>query len=46
MSKGVQYETVKVPALHQGVGDALRSAFSPNTQALPADLIKLLDRLR
>jgi len=37
---------VTAPALHQGVGDALRSAFSPEYPRLPNELEELLDLLR
>jgi hypothetical protein len=37
---------VSPPAVHQGVGDALRSAFAPECPRLPNDLEELLSRLR
>ena len=37
--------TVRVPEPYEGVGNALRSTFSPARDALPADMMALLDRL-
>ena len=34
----------RIPAPYEGVGDALRSAYTP-TPALPADIVMLLDLL-
>jgi hypothetical protein len=36
---------VKAPSVHQGVADALRSAFIPERQKLPDDFMELLSRL-
>ncbi|WP_165611167.1 hypothetical protein [Sphingomonas jatrophae] len=37
---------VPAPAPHQGVGDALRTAYLPRGHDLPADIVDMLTRLR
>ena len=39
-------ETVAIPTVHAGVGDALRRAYVDPMQAQPRDFMMLLDRLR
>jgi len=41
----VQRETVTIPRVHDGIGDALRSCFAPGAADLPDDMRALLDRL-
>lgn len=36
---------VETPPVHQGVADALRTAFAPARDKLPGDLTELLNRL-
>jgi hypothetical protein len=38
-------QRVDAPKAHEGVGNALRSAFAPTIHDLPADMIELLAKL-
>lgn len=40
-----QPRTVQAPSRHEGIGNALRSAFDPGSYGLPADMAHLLRRM-